>query len=172
MTAFARVSLAAGGKHWAVEIRSLNQRYFELSLRLPPAMYPLEPQVRQLAQSVMRRGKVTLSVAEEGRNGGSLVYELDPDQVKAYLASAKKIKAKFKLDGKLTVEEIMRLPGVVKEKPAEDVEAWTWIKRFAIRKKKAKSSTVISGSVWRRSPRRRTGLKRLCRATKKFILRN
>ena len=29
MTAFARVSLAAGGKHWVVEIKSLNQRYFE-----------------------------------------------------------------------------------------------------------------------------------------------
>ena len=88
MTAFARVSVAAGGKHWVVEIKSLNQRYFELSLRLPPAMYAFEPQVRPLVQSVMRRGKVTLSISEEGRNGESLVYELDQDQVKAYLASA------------------------------------------------------------------------------------
>ena len=43
MIAFARVSLAAGGKHWVIEIRSLNQRYFELSLRLPPAMDSFEP---------------------------------------------------------------------------------------------------------------------------------
>jgi uncharacterized protein (TIGR00255 family) len=128
MTAFARVSVAAGGKHWVVEIKSLNQRYFELSLRLPPAMYAFESQVRPLVQSVMRRGKISLSIAEEGRNGESLVYELDQDQVKAYLASAKKIKAKFKLEGKLTVEEIMRLPGVVKEKPAQEAEVWNWTK--------------------------------------------
>ena len=135
MTAFARVSLAALGKHWAVEIRSLNQRYFELSLRLPPAMYPLEAQVRQLVQSVMHRGKISLSISEEGRSGESLAYELDQDQVRAYLASAKKIKSKFKLEGKLTVEEIMRLPGVVKEKAAGDVPAWNWAKLGGLLKK-------------------------------------
>jgi len=135
MTAFARVSLAALGKRWVVEIRSLNQRYFELSLRLPPVMYALESQVRPLVQSVMRRGKITLSVSEEGRAGESLAYELDPDQVKAYLASAKKIKSKFKLEGKLTVEEIMRLPGVVKEKTAEDLPNWNWAKLSGFLKK-------------------------------------
>lgn len=135
MTAFARVSVTAGGKHWVVEIKSLNQRYFELSLRLPPAMYAFEAQVRPLVQSVMRRGKITLGIAEEGRNGEALVYELDQDQVKAYLASAKKIKAKFKLDGKLTVEEIMRLPGVVKEKPSQDAGDWNWVKLSGLLKK-------------------------------------
>ena len=135
MTAFARVSVAAGGKHWVVEIKSLNQRYFELSLRLPPAMYAFEAQVRPLVQSVMRRGKITLGIAEEGRAGEALVYELDQDQVKAYLASAKKIKTKFKLDGKLTVEEIMRLPGVVKEKPSQDAGDWNWVKLSGLLKK-------------------------------------
>ncbi len=135
MTAFARVSLAALGKHWVVEIRSLNQRYFELSLRLPPAMYPLEPQVRQLVQSVMRRGKITLSISEEGRSGESLAYELDQDQVRAYLASAKKIKSKFKMGGELTVDAVMRLPGVVKEKTAGDVQAWNWAKLSGLLKK-------------------------------------
>ncbi len=135
MTAFARVSLVALGKRWVVEIRSLNQRYFELSLRLPPAMYPLESQVRQLVQSVMRRGKITLSISEEGRANGSLAYELDPNQVRAYLASAKKIQSKFKIEGKLTVEEIMRLPGVVKEKIAGDVQAWSWAKLSGVLKK-------------------------------------
>lgn len=135
MTAFARVSLAALGKHWVVEIRSLNQRYFELSLRLPPAMYPLESQVRQLVQSVMHRGKITLSISEEGRAGESLAYELDQDQVRAYLASAKKIQSKFKMEGKLTVETVMRLPGVVKEKAGGDVQAWNWANLSGLLKK-------------------------------------
>jgi uncharacterized protein (TIGR00255 family) len=135
MTAFARVSLAVGGKHWVVEVKSLNQRYFELSLRLPPAMYSFEQQVRPLVQSVMRRGKIALSIAEEGKSGEALVYELDQDQVKAYLTSAQKIKTKFKLEGKLAVGEIMRLPGVVKEKPVAGVRDWTWTKLNALLKK-------------------------------------
>ena len=76
MTAFARVSFVVGGRNWVVEIRSLNQRYFELSLRLPPELYSLEAQTRQLIQSVMRRGKITLSIAEEGKCGGAAAYEL------------------------------------------------------------------------------------------------
>jgi uncharacterized protein (TIGR00255 family) len=135
MTAFARVSLAVGNRHWVVEIKSLNQRYFELSMRFPQGMSSLEPQARQLIQSVMRRGKISLSISEEGRNGEALAYELDQDQVRAYLASAKKIQAKFKLEGKLTVEAIMRLPGVVKEKVAEDAQAWNWVKLSGLLKK-------------------------------------
>jgi len=128
MTAFARVSFVVGGRNWVVEIRSLNQRYFELSLRLPPELYSLEAQTRQLIQSVMRRGKITLSIAEEGKCGGAAAYELDQDQVRSYLASAKKLKAKFDLEGKLTIEEILRLPGVVKEKAAGGPESWSWTK--------------------------------------------
>ncbi len=135
MTAFARVSLVAGGKNWVVEIRSLNQRYFELSLRLPPAMVAFEAQARQLVQSVMRRGKVTLSIAEEGKNGEAPTYELNEDQVRVYLASAKKLKTKFKLEGKIAIEEILRLPGVVKEKTAEDAGAWSWNKLSELLKK-------------------------------------
>ncbi len=135
MTAFARVTLPAGGKNWVVEIRSLNQRYFELSLRLPPQMFQFEPQVRQLVQSLMHRGKVSLSIVEEGRNGESRAYELDTDQVRAYLESAQKIQKKFKLQGKLCVEDVMQLPGVVREKIATDAHAWSWPKLSVFLKK-------------------------------------
>jgi len=76
-----------------------------------------------------------MSFSEEGRKSELLVYELDQDQVKAYLSSAQKIKTKFKLDGKLTVDEILRLPGVVKEKAVETVEVWNWAKLSGFLKK-------------------------------------
>ncbi len=142
MTAFARVSLPCEGKHWVIEVRSLNQRYFELSLRLPPRMYPLEPQVRQFVQSIMRRGKISMNIGEEGRNGELLTYELDQDQIKAYLASAKKIKTKFKLEGKLTVEQVMRLPGVVKEKAGENAKPWNWTKLSGLLKQALEKAVI------------------------------
>lgn len=135
MTAFSRVTLPAGGKKWVVEIRSLNQRYFELSLRVPPLMYPFESQIRQLIQSAMRRGKVVLNISEEGQNGESLVYELDLRQAEAYLSSSKKVKQKFRLQGELGIEDLMRLPGVVREKDAGSGPGWTWPKLSALLKK-------------------------------------
>ena len=95
-------------------------------MKLPPGMCLFEPRARQLVQSVMRRGKITLGISEEGRDDESVAYEFDQGQVRAYLTSAQKIKSKFKVEGKLTVEEIMRLPGVVKEKIPEDLHTWNW----------------------------------------------
>jgi len=135
MTAFARVSLAALGKRWVVEVRSLNQRYFELSLRLPPAMYPFEPQLRSVVQPLMRRGKISISILEEGNNGKLIGYELDPEQVKVYLASEKKLKNKFNLDGKLTVGDVMLLPGVIKEKAGGDTQCWDWTRLKSLLRK-------------------------------------
>lgn len=135
MTSFARVSLPAGGKRWVVEIRSLNQKYFELSLRLPSQLLPYEPQVRKLVQSVMRRGKISLSLGEDGRGGGPMAYELDEDQVRAFLASARKVSRKFSLKGELSLEAVLRLPGVVRERIGADDSFWTWPKLSALLRK-------------------------------------
>lgn len=126
MTAFSRVVLTAGGKQWVVEIKSLNQRYFELGLRLPIPLLPYEAQVRQLVQGMIRRGKVSLAVFEEGNGAQSLSYELDPAQVKAYLDSAVALKKKFRLEGKLLLADALRLPGVVREKVNARTKALSW----------------------------------------------
>jgi len=142
MTSFARVSLTAGGKQWIVEIRSLNQRYFELSLRLPSSLFQFESQIRQLVQSVMRRGKVSLSIGEEGRDNGPTAYELDEAQVRAYLATAKRVRKKFSLEGDFSLEAVLRLPGVIKEKTQNDVSLWTWPKLEAMLKQVLKKAIV------------------------------
>ena len=126
MTAFSRVTLPAGGKNWVVEIKSLNQRYFEMALRLPPSIFSLENQVRQLIQSKMGRGKVSLSISEEGNGDQSRTYSIDTQQVRAYLDSSKKVAKQFKLDGKLCIEDILKLPGVVREKNDQGAKALSW----------------------------------------------
>ncbi|OQA53403.1 MAG: hypothetical protein BWY44_00220 [Candidatus Omnitrophica bacterium ADurb.Bin292] len=126
MTAFSRVVLTAGGKQWAVEIKSLNQRYFELGLRLPPALLPYETQVRRLVQGMIRRGKVSLAVSEEGNGEQRLSYELDRAQVKAYLDSAATLKKKFRFEGRLLLADVLRLPGVVREKVNTRAKTLSW----------------------------------------------
>ncbi|MBU9889746.1 MAG: YicC family protein [Candidatus Omnitrophica bacterium] len=135
MTSFARVSVPFGKKKWAVEVRSVNQRSFELSLRLPPQLLLFEAQTRQMVQRVLRRGKVTVSLGEDGKNGGGVFYKIDPDQVRGYLVASGQIKKKFSLPGSLSVETVMRLPGVVKEASSCEDQTWTWPKLSAILKK-------------------------------------
>lgn len=126
MTAFSRVTLPAGGKNWVVEIKSLNQRYFELALRLPPSLFSMEGKIRQIIQKSMGRGKVALSISEEGNGSEDRTYELDAVQVRGYLESSKKIARKFKLEGKLSIGDVIRLPGVVHEKVGVSAKPVTW----------------------------------------------
>ena len=53
MTAFARVSAAAKEGRWVVEIRSVNHRYFDVSLKLPAAISSLEAKVRDLVHELI-----------------------------------------------------------------------------------------------------------------------
>ena len=126
MTAFSRVTLPAGGKNWAVEIKSLNQRYFELALRLPPSLYGFENQIRQLFQSVFGRGKVSLSIFEEGNGEQNRSYEIDAKQVRAFLDSSKALTRKFKLEGKLAIADVVRLPGVIRERNDQKIKGISW----------------------------------------------
>jgi uncharacterized protein (TIGR00255 family) len=135
MTAFSRVTLPSGGKNWIIEIKSLNQRYFELALRLPPSLFSMENQVRQLIQSSMGRGKVSLSISEEGNGEQVRTYAIDRGQVQAYLASSKKLARQFKLDGALSVGDIFKLPGVVREKNDPAGKAISWVALSSILKK-------------------------------------
>lgn len=63
MTGFGRATLAANGLRISMEVRSVNSRYFELSLRLPAPFRHLENACRQTVQKEISRGKLELRVS-------------------------------------------------------------------------------------------------------------
>src|SRR5512142_1969577 len=72
MTAFASAETETRGGALAFELRSVNHRYLELSLRLPEELRAIEPAVRERVAAKLTRGKVDLSLrfrpAEAGKS--------------------------------------------------------------------------------------------------------
>src|ERR1700745_2731495 len=62
MTGFGRAELVRNGIHIVAEIRTLNQRFFELKLNLPRTWGEHEAEIRKLVQGVIARGRVELFV--------------------------------------------------------------------------------------------------------------
>src|SRR4029077_14097338 len=62
MTGFGRAEIERGKVRVAAEMRSLNQRFFELKLNLPRTWGEHEAEIRKLVQSVIARGRVELFV--------------------------------------------------------------------------------------------------------------
>jgi uncharacterized protein (TIGR00255 family) len=77
MTGFARVEDADEALRWAWEARAVNGKSLDVRMRLPPGWEALEPDVRQAARAVLRRGNVTISldVRRTSEAGSSRINE-------------------------------------------------------------------------------------------------
>lgn len=123
MTAFARVSAPAPLGKWIVEIRSVNHRYFEFSLKVPPSLYSLEGRVRERVQAQLRRGKVSLSIIQDNGQEAVKGLSLDETAVRSYLAAVEKLKKRFRLQGQISISDLIQVPGLFSfSKPEEDPE--------------------------------------------------
>ena len=132
MTAFARVAARAEDDNWVVEIRSLNHRYFEFSLKIAPALAALENRIRDLVQAKMRRGKITVAIGQDAHhNGRQRELSFDESAIKFYLSSISKLKKKFKIQGELSVAELLKLPGIFsgEESGIDPEKSWKPIKK-------------------------------------------
>lgn len=135
MTAFARVSESVQQFNWVIEIRSLNNRYFDLSLRLPTSLMPFENEIRELVQSYMKRGKVTLNAFQDNPEDNAKKLQINEPLVGLYLNTLSKIQKKYKIRGEVTMSDILRIPGLFEFKKTEDNPQKTWIQVKKIIKK-------------------------------------
>lgn len=125
MTGFARAvsSLAKGG--WVVEIRSLNHRYFEFSLKASPSLYSLEDRIRELCQRYIRRGKVTVTLSEKEASSLEEIT-LDEKVLGFYLSVMRKVQRRFHLKESLSARDLLTLPRIFSVEKREETTEKIW----------------------------------------------
>jgi uncharacterized protein (TIGR00255 family) len=124
MTAFARKQIPCGRGVLVWEIRSVNHRYLETGFRFPEALRSLEPAVRDALRKTLSRGKVDcqLRIESEERQNGELL--VDEEAVHRLNEASGQILSLTGGGPALTVMEILKWPGVLRESEAlpEDLE--------------------------------------------------
>lgn len=123
MTGYGRSVKESNGKRFIAEIRSLNSRYFDLNLRMPPAFREKEIELRNHLSSTLNRGKIDLTLSIESGTE-SLAKRINKDLVESYF---KELEPLADLHGgkEQLLSIIMRLPDVVMNKEEEvDEEEW------------------------------------------------
>ena len=115
MTGFARCerSTTAGVLAW--EIRSVNHRYLELSLRLPEELRAAEGEIRRTIAAAARRGKVdaTLYLRPGVAGGRELLF--DEILLDRLIESAQALQRRLGAPGRIDAVDLLRWPGVVRE---------------------------------------------------------
>ena len=109
MTAFGRSRQTVGGKDITVEIKSVNNRYFDCSVKLPHAFSPLEQRIKPYLQEMgISRGKVDVGIFVEFAEATDSEITVNTEYAAKYIAALKSLKKTFGLGGKINVMEVAR----------------------------------------------------------------
>ena len=123
MTGFARRERQGPWGTLICELRSVNHRYLELSLRLPDDLRGLESDARQLLSGSLRRGKVDAGLYLRGGTAAVVAPEINRPLLEQLLAGAAGVRALAgAAAGPLDPLELLRWPGVIRE-AERDVES-------------------------------------------------
>ncbi len=120
MTAFASAEGASDLGSLSCELRTVNHRYLETSLRLPEELRQFEPDLRECIASRIARGKVDVSVRLRGDHG-SQGLELDDKLVQRLAALHQELHNTFP-GARVETTELLRFPGVLRQ-PRVDHDA-------------------------------------------------
>jgi uncharacterized protein (TIGR00255 family) len=115
MTGFAAAAAELPGASLAVELRSVNHRFLDVSLRLPDELRGIEPAVRETLSGSLRRGKVECRVALNRAQASASGLAVDEAQVRKLAAAASEVARIVPEAAPLTVNEVLRWPGVLAE---------------------------------------------------------
>lgn len=117
MTGFGSAEGEVGGARVSVEIRSVNHRFFNPSVKLPSDLSKWEAEVREAMRKGIARGHVTL-VARVDREATS--GRVNEERFGAYVEQIRKLQQRFGLSTELDVGTVLRLPDVIASNEQED----------------------------------------------------
>ncbi|MGL5086548.1 MAG: YicC/YloC family endoribonuclease [Clostridium sp.] len=114
MTSFGRASSNVESKHlFSVEMKSVNHRYLDVSVKMPKSMISLEEEIRKLINKSLTRGKVDVFINLKGNSEGSGVAKVNLELAKSYLKCLKDIEENLGVKNDITINQIARYPEVI-----------------------------------------------------------
>lgn len=126
MTAFGRAEKTVEGRTFTVEIRSVNSRYGEVIVRMPPQFLALEDQIKKLVATKISRGRVEVMI--KVRNGSEAVPDIDVNLplAKEYHRALCELNKTLQIEEKVELQTLLGMQGIITvTEPEEDLDK-TW----------------------------------------------
>lgn len=130
MTGYGRNEAIVGGKKILCEIKSVNHRYSDYSVKVPKYYGFLEDKVREFASKYISRGKIDIYVAIESYEEADKDIVVNKELAKAYIDALCSLRDEFNLRDDISVMSLSRYPDIfIQERKAEDEdEIWNSVK--------------------------------------------
>jgi uncharacterized protein (TIGR00255 family) len=123
MTGYGRGSIEENGRSFNVELKSVNNRYLDIYIRLPRQINALEDKIRKYVASKVYRGKIDVYINQEKFSDDDIVINVDENIARAYYDAFCRLKESLDLKDNITLEILSKSPDVISmEKREEDLE--------------------------------------------------
>lgn len=122
MTGFGRGEYNDGKRNIIVEIKSVNHRYSDISVKMPRRYSFVEDKIKSTVKEKIKRGKVDVSVMVENLTENDVHINLNTTLAQQYYDNLKSLQESFGLSGEITLDMLAGMPDVLKAIPDVDDE--------------------------------------------------
>ncbi len=126
MTGFGRYEAVTEQYKMAVEMKSVNHRYLDLSIKTPKKLNMFEVPIRNLVKNDVGRGKVDMFITYEDYTDGRMSLHYNEDVAREYMNVFRQVEETFGLPGDITVSRLISMPDVLIVKHSDGDQEALW----------------------------------------------
>lgn len=129
MTGFGRAEVITSERKIAVELKSVNHRYLDLSIKMPKKLSFLEGAIRNLLKTYIQRGKVDVFINYEDYTSSRVALKYNRELAREYLDYLKEMAQEFGLENDIRTSALSRYPEVfsMEEQSLDEDELWGFL---------------------------------------------
>ena len=126
MTGFGRAEVATIERKITVELKSVNHRYCDISIKMPKKLGFFEASIRNLLKQYIGRGKIDVFISYEEYTEHTACVKYNSDIAKEYMNCLQQIATDFNLENDIKVSSLSRYPDVfsLEEQTIDEKELW------------------------------------------------
>lgn len=125
MTGYGRAKLSKDDREYQIEIKSVNHRYLDISVKIPKQLSYLEEIIKKEIAKKVKRGKIDVFVTFENNSLEGKEIKINTELAKAYINELKKLAEKENILSDIQVTEISKYPDVLNIQSSQDDEKIT-----------------------------------------------
>ncbi len=131
MTGFGRCEIMEGERRFTVEIKGVNHRYLDTSIRMPKKLNFFETSIRSLLKQSIQRGKVDIFITYEDLSESQVSLKYNEALAGEYLSYFQKMADTFSLENDIRVSALSRYPEILtmEEQAPDEEKLWAGLKR-------------------------------------------
>lgn len=131
MTGFGRCEIMEDSRKFTVELKSVNHRYLDVTIKMPKKLGFFESSIRTLLKDYVQRGKVDVFVSYEDFTEENFALKYNEDIAAAYLKYFNRMAETFHLENDIRISTLSRCPEVftMEEQSVDEEKLWTILEK-------------------------------------------